>query len=101
MEAQLRVGQGRRSCSAGLASLPARPSLSSPSSASAGGRCPRGVASHFPVTHGTGICRIHELESNAAGVLVPPQKKSLGVYLFTFERFYNPKIISFSQVYLP
>lgn len=40
IEAQLHVGQGRRTCRSGRASLPARPSLSSLGSASAGGQRP-------------------------------------------------------------
>lgn len=48
---------------------------------------PRGVASRFPLTHCTGICRIHELESTAAGVLVPPRKKRLWV-LFIFYYYF-------------
>lgn len=55
---------------------------------------PRGVASHFPLRHCAGICRIHELESNACA---SPKEKVVCLLIF----LNYPEIMSFSQMHLP
>lgn len=83
---------GSAQCRAGQEDLPCWPGLSACEAVLVfsgqrfrGWPAPRGVASHFPSTHCTGICRTHELESTAADVLVPPRKQRLwGLFIFLF-----------------